>query len=194
MEIEIGAVIKGFRKARKMTLQDLAQKSELSVSYLSMLERGLNSPTVSSLQSICTALNISLTDLFSSAGHSSGLIRKEDRTEIFNDHNAVIYYALTDTDRQLQAIQMDVFDTAPHASTHHVLDEFGFILTGSMVMTVEDEATDLREGDSFYIPAGKTHHFFRTSKEVCSSIWVHFNPYGTGVQNTFLTPPPWHSA
>lgn len=185
MDLEVGAAIKSIRKLKKMTLQDLARKSELSVSYLSMLERGLNSPTISSLQSICLALDISLTDLFSNLGQDA-LVRREDRIEIFNDHDAVIYYALTDANRQIQAIQMDVCDSAEHISTRHVLDEFGFILKGSMIMTVEGVPTELREGDSFYIPAGKNHHFCRTSDEMCSSIWIHCNISGMDSHSSFV--------
>ena len=176
LDYEIGSVIKKLRKSKKMTLQELSERSELSVSYLSMLERGLNSPTISSLQSICLALEISLTDLLTNIDNESALIRREDRPEIFNDHDSVIYHALTSPAWQVQAIQMDVYNDAPHMSTRHVLDELGYILSGSMIMTVEGIPTELKEGDSFYIPAGKEHHFRRTSPEVCSSLWIHYNP------------------
>ena len=63
-EVEnIGQRIKEIRKSKSITIQKLSQFTDLSVGYLSNLERNQASPTLNNLQRICVALGISIRDL-----------------------------------------------------------------------------------------------------------------------------------
>lgn len=62
---EIGAKIECLRKDRRMSQYRLAMDAGLSTSYIHDIEKGLKCPTVEVLDSICYALNISLSDFFS---------------------------------------------------------------------------------------------------------------------------------
>jgi transcriptional regulator with XRE-family HTH domain len=53
-----GDRIRKLRDEKGLTLSDLAQKSEISISYLSELERGTKQPSLKSLNKIATALNV----------------------------------------------------------------------------------------------------------------------------------------
>lgn len=172
----LGNVIREMRTSQKMTLQELSKKSRLSTSYLSMLERNINNPTISSLQSICFALNINISKLTPLIPQSALHVKKEQRRELFNDHNEVIYYSLTDNSRSLRAFIMKVFDRSYHASEKHVNDEISFIIQGSMVVVVENTPYELNEGDLLYIPSGSNHGFYRTSDDFCISIHFYQGP------------------
>lgn len=52
MTEKLGEKIKTARLAKKMTLKELAEKTQLSISFLSMVERGLTSAAVVSLKKI----------------------------------------------------------------------------------------------------------------------------------------------
>ena len=68
-EVEnIGQRIKEIRKSKSITIQKLSQFTDLSVGYLSNLERNQASPTLNNLQRICVALGISIRDLLSPSG------------------------------------------------------------------------------------------------------------------------------
>src|SRR5262245_42937450 len=54
----IGKAIELCRTRRGMDLSDVAVLTHLSVSYLSLLERGKRSPNFSTLQKIASALNV----------------------------------------------------------------------------------------------------------------------------------------
>jgi DNA-binding NtrC family response regulator len=60
----IGKQIRDLRKARSLTLRQLARRTSLSVSLLSQIERAESSASVSSLFKVATALDVRLTDLF----------------------------------------------------------------------------------------------------------------------------------
>jgi DNA-binding NtrC family response regulator len=61
---DIGRQIRDLRKARGLTLKQVARRTNLSVSLLSQIERGESSASVSSLFKVATALDVKLTDLF----------------------------------------------------------------------------------------------------------------------------------
>lgn len=58
--MQLGKTIKSCRKIQGYTLDKLASECDLSPSYLSLVEQGKREPSLSSLQSICDALKISL--------------------------------------------------------------------------------------------------------------------------------------
>ena len=60
----IGANIRELRKARNLTLKQMARRTKLSVSLLSQIERAESSASVSSLFKVATALDVPITELF----------------------------------------------------------------------------------------------------------------------------------
>lgn len=175
MDEQIGALIKQIRKDRGITLQTLAESSGLSVSYLSMLERGLSSPTISNLQKICQALHMTFTDLLLGLDEDKVCVKQSERRLIFNNHKGVVYEAISEGNRHMKSIYMRVSDSLEHVSEKHVADEFGYVVSGSMTMTLEGVPYELGPGDSLYITANTAHSFVKTSRDDCVSIWVYHN-------------------
>ncbi|MEX8510378.1 MAG: helix-turn-helix domain-containing protein [Leptothrix ochracea] len=56
--MNIGHALKLTRSAKGLSLETLAERAELSQSYLSMIESGKREPTLSSIQKIATALGV----------------------------------------------------------------------------------------------------------------------------------------
>ena len=56
--MNIGHALKLTRSAKKLSLELLAERANLSQSYLSMIESGKREPTLSSVQKIANALGI----------------------------------------------------------------------------------------------------------------------------------------
>ena len=61
---EIGRKIEKLRKERNMSQYQLAMDAGLSTSYIPDLEKGLKCPTVETLDNICYALHITLSEFF----------------------------------------------------------------------------------------------------------------------------------
>tara|TARA_B100000700_G_C14483858_1_gene596382 strand:- start:119 stop:430 length:312 start_codon:yes stop_codon:yes gene_type:complete len=57
---DIGTQIRRVRRRRKMTQGELSERSEISISYLSKIERGLRTPTVPTLTRISRAMDVDL--------------------------------------------------------------------------------------------------------------------------------------
>jgi transcriptional regulator with XRE-family HTH domain len=56
--MNIGHALKLTRSAKKLSLEALSERADLSQSYLSMIESGKREPTLSSVQKIANALGI----------------------------------------------------------------------------------------------------------------------------------------
>lgn len=64
--MNLGQIIRDFRKERGLTLQELADKMQISPSYLSALERNLRKPSIQVLRKISEHLNIPVSYLVGS--------------------------------------------------------------------------------------------------------------------------------
>jgi two-component system, OmpR family, response regulator len=61
---KVGRVVREARKAQEFTLQDLSQKTKLSISLLSQIERGEGNPTLQNIFRIAQSLNLLLSEIF----------------------------------------------------------------------------------------------------------------------------------
>ncbi|GHS93536.1 hypothetical protein AGMMS50276_04280 [Synergistales bacterium] len=172
MDQFVGGLIKRLRKKRKMTLQLLGESTNLSVSYLSLMERGHTSPTVENLHKICRALDITMVDLFERLEDNQNCIKKENRRIIFDEPGSLRYEAISEGVRQITGMCMYVYDNLAHESSPHVADELGVVLQGSMVFTLNGIDYTLKEDDSIYVPAGSLHIFQKNSECPCVSFWA----------------------
>ena len=62
LEKEFGIILKDIRKSRGITQEKLAYDCQLDRTYISLLERGLRQPTISTLFKLSNALDISSVD------------------------------------------------------------------------------------------------------------------------------------
>src|SRR5262245_32588337 len=63
----IGTRIRDLRKMKAMPLRTLAESTGLSMSMLSLVERGKTSPSIGTLIAICSALDVHMGDLLAPA-------------------------------------------------------------------------------------------------------------------------------
>jgi len=63
--MNVGKRIRELRKKKNLKLEDLAQKTGLSLSYISLVERGLKNPSLKALEKIAKAFNVPTSYLFS---------------------------------------------------------------------------------------------------------------------------------
>ena len=169
---KIGQQIKLYRKKKGYTLEGLSERCGLSTSYLSLLERGKNNPTILTIQEICAALDISISDLFNDIEKNRFIIRKDERELIFSEKDTVKYYSLSDRAWPVQLITIEVSDSIEHTSHKHDFSEIGLVLEGKMKITIDGETTEISKGDSLYIMKGSEHSFYNIGDVPCISLWI----------------------
>jgi transcriptional regulator with XRE-family HTH domain len=59
-----GNNLSSIRKNKGLTQEDLAERSGISVDFLSLIERGLRAPSFSTIESLSIALDVEVKELF----------------------------------------------------------------------------------------------------------------------------------
>lgn len=67
----VGQRIRTYRQKANMTQEDLAEQADLHYTYIGQVERGEKNLTLSSLEKILDALNMSFSDFFEGFEHKS---------------------------------------------------------------------------------------------------------------------------
>ena len=64
MDVAVGQRIRDLRRTRAMSLEAVAARTELSIGFLSQIERGLSSPSLRVLATLADVLGVGIAGLF----------------------------------------------------------------------------------------------------------------------------------
>jgi transcriptional regulator with XRE-family HTH domain len=68
LQKKLGKRIADLRRARKLTQEQLAEAVDCSVEFISLVERGVNAPSVAGLEKFAKVLKVEVRDLFTFEG------------------------------------------------------------------------------------------------------------------------------
>lgn len=161
-----GSMIRRIRKSQNMILADLAQKTGLSLSFLSQVERGIINPSINSLRRIAFALETPVSRFFDESGSTNGpVVRKNERRVLVNKDSRLIYQLLSsDHNHRIEFLlsRLEVGATSAESPMAHKGDEAGLVLQGECRIELGEDKYDLKEGDSIYITENTPHRFTNT--------------------------------
>ena len=72
----VGETLRGLRLRQRRTLREVSARARVSLGYLSEVERGQKEPSSELLASICSALDVELSELFAEVSVS---LRREEK-------------------------------------------------------------------------------------------------------------------
>lgn len=105
-KMSVGERIRYYRTMRGMSQETLALEANINAAFVGHLERGLKSPTVTTLEKITEALGISLGELFSEELSKQG---KFDRKKAVFEHMEYMFRDLTEQEaEQLASIVREI--------------------------------------------------------------------------------------
>jgi len=99
---KIGERLKAVRRARRLTLEDVAEASDITKGFLSKIERGLASASVAALLRICAALDVPLATLFASDSAGEVVRRGHYPSIDFGGQDLSEYLLTPPAERRLQ--------------------------------------------------------------------------------------------
>lgn len=176
----LGSQIRDLRKAKRMTLIELAAASNRSTGNISEIERGKTAVTVPVLEEIGAALGVELNWFFEGQARAIGaesqwIVRKQNR-RILQMQNVGLTEELLSPNLQ-GPLELLLTTYEPGAETGELGrarkgDEAGLILAGSLDITIEGVVCDLKEGDSFTLPKGGRHYCKNSGDTNAVIAWV----------------------
>ena len=151
----LGEHVRNIRKKRGITLKELAEKTGLSIGYISQIERNLTDPSLSTLRKLSAALDIP-TYLFMGGEHSTGLTTRQADMMILSQPNSNIrYHLLTPMPNGNFVPQSLVirFELEPHCKDGdlpviHPSEEILLLEQGQLDVLVESETIVSNPGDT----------------------------------------------
>jgi len=164
-EKTIAGNIKKIRKQRKMTLQELAERTGLTKGYLSKIERSQKAPPYSTLNKLAGALGIEVTDILKVATNPAKdlpivLGRREDGHIIRESAHYIGYdYMVLAADKPGKNME-PFFIYVPFEFPQffrHEGEEFIYVLEGSMEFKYGDEIFVMHKGDHTYFDSQIPH-------------------------------------
>ncbi len=175
----IGEKIKNLRLASDLTQQDLAERAGLNKGFISQLERNLTSISLDSLEDILTALNTTLSEFFSEPPSRQVIFSEDDRRDL--EQNGVENFQLLVPGATNRNMEPALVTLAPGQSTQEIEpfsgEEFGYILTGRVMIRLGHQTYRARKGDSFYFSADRHHQIKNIGKVTARFLWVTCPPY-----------------
>lgn len=161
-----GSMIRRMRKSQNLTLADLAGKTELSLSFLSQVERGIINPSINSLRRIALALGTPVSHFFDETESINGpVVRKKERRVLVNRDSRLVYQLLSsDHNHRIEFLlsRLEIGAASVESSMAHKGDEAALVLQGEGRFELGDDRFDLKEGDSIYITENTPHRFTNT--------------------------------
>ena len=183
-ELNLGQKIKTLRQRKGLSLQQMADKSSLSVPLLSQIEGEVVAPPVATLLKISRALNVNIGYFFQEeeSGKRAVVVRKNERKQIFRriheDPSKVGYYyeslAYPKADKHMEPfqVQFEVKKKEDLIFFNHKGEEFVFVLEGQLECNYQDETFLLDPGDSLYFDSSFPHAFRAVGKKNALAIDV----------------------
>lgn len=174
LERSIGSILKARRLAMGLTLQELAERSELSAAFLSQAERGKATPSIVSLINIAAALETDI-HYFITPPSPTSLVRRADDPQYIDIDSPVVYKRL-DTEirnQKMNALQMELPPGIELPVVHRAEGEdFFFVLDGEVEQTIGDQTFTLRKGDSTHHNTQVDHSVVNRSNKTAKMLWV----------------------
>ncbi len=164
----LGKVIRAKRIEMGKSLRCVAQRTGLTPSFLSQVERGLAEPSVASLRRIAEALGVPVFYLFLNSNGGEPVVRKEDCRHIVFPASSVSSQVLTpNARRKMGVMKMCVTpggESSPDPVTHPG-EEFIHVVNGRMLLLLGDMEYQMETGDSIYYYASIPHKICNTGQD-----------------------------
>lgn len=174
----IGSTIRKRRKALGKTLSEVAQAAELTIGFISQVERNISSPSVSSLMAIANALDTSVEEL----------VRVKEEFRQYIPENRRQTYAISADNRLYERLgpgfsgalfyPLLIHRPPGHESEHmcHPGEVFCYLMAGEMEYHLGGEIFQMRAGDTIHHNTEKPHFSRVTGDIETTELWVSTTP------------------
>ena len=164
----VGLRLRTLREEEGLSLRALAERCGLSITAISRIEQGENSPTVSTLHRLATALEISIADFFREDVKQRTIFIKRDQGMRSQSDNVVMEsLGIGLFNQQLEPFRLVIGSNAGNIEdpVSHPGEEFIHCLEGELEYSVGDQLFNLEPGDSLLFAANQLHAYKNITKE-----------------------------
>lgn len=175
--VDVGERLRAIRRLRRATLKTVADRAELSESFLSQVERGRANASVASLKRIAAALGVNVADLFEPNGSAAKprVLRRGARPNLAFGRLGRKFML---TPRPLENLQVIVGElerggsTGDEPYTHGDSEELLVVVEGSVSLQLGIETFELSDGDSIDYRSSTPHRLVNVGDDTAEVMWI----------------------
>jgi len=173
-ENTLGERLRLRRKELKLSMKEVAVSSGLSIGFISQVERGLTSPSLTSLTAIANFLRSDVTNFLSQPKSKSSITRHQERDVYTINKNGLQYERLSDSfpGHTLNSVIIHEMPGHKTESISHEGEEFFFILEGAITIYIDGVVNILEAGDSLHFDSSRSHSAWNHTNKVTSVLHV----------------------
>lgn len=177
---QLGHQIRDLRRAKGMTIPQLAVQIDRSVGWLSQTERGLSEVSIAALHQIATALDVQVSWFFGQGAapppEELGLVLRRANRRTLDFHGSGVHEEMLSPSLSGQLLLVET-TFAPGASTgdrdrERRGEEAGVVLSGRLELRLDGRTLLLHAGDSFAFTRHGPHRCHNPGTEPCVVLWV----------------------
>ena len=175
--MDIGRRIRQLRVRNGLTQQELASRCELTKGFVSQLENNLTTPSLPALMDLVEALGSDMATFFSEEQEQQIVFGKDDFFEDAREEYTVSWVV---PDAQKNTMEPIILTLNPHGSSQvmmpHEGEEFGYVLSGSIVLENGGRKHRVKKGETFYIRGEQEHCLRNTGNTPAQVLWITTPP------------------
>lgn len=176
----IGERLRALRNARDLTILDLSNKAGVSAGIISQIERGGSNPSMKTLHRLREALGVNLWEFLQAPDtevptRTEGFVRRaSERPRILVGETRLVKELLSP--RPDENLRFMFITLPPGGVSEDVLigtgHKGGYVVSGSVELTVGDDVATLGEGDSFQFRSNIPHSVQNPTTNEAKLLWI----------------------
>lgn len=174
----VGALVRIARKRQNCTLQDLSERADLSVGYLSQIERDIATPSLSSLKRIAAALSLDLSHFIAIPNPRGLVTRAKDRETMWVRPDGMTYQRLHGEfiGASFSAFLVSLPAGFTTEIDQHFGEEFVEVRSGNVTFEIDGTQYDLGPGDTLHFRSDMRHQARNPTAQEARLFWLGNGP------------------
>jgi transcriptional regulator with XRE-family HTH domain len=171
----IGRKVRTYREEKGLSLEALAAKAGCSEEYLEWLEEGQVEPSVALLISLAKALHLNSTAFIKMDEAPERRLEEEAKR---TQHYSYKTLTTSNPDSHLMAFHVTIPPKVDHSGVgyQHEGEEFVFVLSGQVEVTVGEDKTLLEPSESLRFNSNIDHHLSNSSDQTTELLVILYVP------------------
>jgi len=183
--IQISSRIKQVRLERKITIQALADKAQVSKGLISQIENNRTVPSLWVLMSIIVALNLDFNEFFKDISQQKKnphpvIFKKQNDYQVFEKESSkgFLYHRAFTRNMQGGPVDFVLLELKKGAKRNRMVKtdsfEFNYMIKGSVEYFIDDKRYVFEEGDSLFLDSRLNHKLSNIGKGDALMLVVYF--------------------
>lgn len=176
--MRIGKKLKNLRIKHDLTMQELADRCDLSKGFISQLEHDLSSPSIDTLVTILDIYDVNLSSFFNESEKESKFVFKSFECSILNEEKYQVKWLIPNAQKlELEPIVL----TLKPFGTSQMINPFqgqifGYVLSGKVIVHYGKQNSKIDETESFYIQGNAKHYLENPTNKNAEILWISNPP------------------